>query len=262
MTLVEIAPAVALEATVWGEGDPVVFISTALTPDESLPVAKEAALESGWRKVFYHRRGYGGSSRAPDKGSIAGEAMDCLALMWALGIERAHLVGLSLSCAIALQAAAQHPERVLSLTLIEPPPTHASNAAEFTALSRQLMDIRSERGLAAALETFLGLPLGGEAVAVLEKDARTFFDSDLPALLDWQFSAEQFRRITCPVLYVRGTASGGLFAAVPEMIRELLPHARRAAIEGAGHSLELARVPLVAEALAAFLREQAENQMG
>jgi hypothetical protein len=44
-------------------------------------------------------------------------------------------------------------------------------------------------------------------VAQSERDADTFFATDLPALLDWRFGAAEARRISQPVVYVGGSHS-------------------------------------------------------
>jgi pimeloyl-ACP methyl ester carboxylesterase len=106
---------VRLEVLDWGTGEPVVFIQTALMADELGPVATDPALDD-YRKVVYHRRGYAGSSPVDGPGSIPRDAADCAALLAELDIDRAHVVGLSFSSAIALQLASDCPERARSLT--------------------------------------------------------------------------------------------------------------------------------------------------
>lgn len=91
-----------LEVAVRGAGDPLVFIQTALVADELRPVAGDPTLGDS-RTVVYHRRGYAGSSPAEGQGSIVRDAPDCEALLAELEIDRAHVVGLSFSGAIALQ---------------------------------------------------------------------------------------------------------------------------------------------------------------
>ncbi len=76
-------PGAELEVAQWGAGEPVVFIQTALTADELLPVATDPALAS-YRKVLYHRRGYEGSSAVAGPGSVRRDAEDCAALLDAL----------------------------------------------------------------------------------------------------------------------------------------------------------------------------------
>lgn len=129
MELVSIGDAV-LAVQDSGTGEPVVFIQTALTADELLPPAHQPSLEP-YRRVLYHRRGYGSSSAVSGEPSIVGDAQDCRALLAALDIERAHVVGVSYSAAVALQLAREAPGTVGSLVLIEPPPVHGVSDQEF-----------------------------------------------------------------------------------------------------------------------------------
>ena len=258
-------PGADLEVARWGAGEPVVFIQTALTADELQPLAEAPALEDGCRKVLYHRRGYEGSSATAGPGSIARDAQDCVALLGALGISRAHVVGVSYSGAVALQLAADAPTLVHSLTLIEPPPIHVARAPEFRAANQQLLQVRRDHGPLVALDDFLTRLVGADwraemeallpgSVAQMEYDAITFFDTDVPALLDWQFGDAEIRRVACPVLHVGGTDSGPWFAEVRKLVRDWFPDADDVVIEGADHSLALTHVAEVAAAVRPFLR--------
>lgn len=253
-----------LEYEVSGSGEPVVFVQTALTADELLPLAKESALE-GYRRILYHRRGYAGSSPIDGPGSITRDAADCRALLAAIGVERAHIVGLSYSGAVALQLAAEAPDCTHSLILLEPPPVHTPSAPEFRAANDRLIHRRQDATPAAALDEFLTLVIGAgwrETVEAhvpgsaqqMERDVVTFFDTDLPALLDWQFGSEVARRITCPVLYLGGTESGPWFAEVRELFLNWLPQAEDIVIDGADHLLADTHPAEIAEAMAAFMR--------
>lgn len=252
-----------LEVFDWGSGEPVVFIQTALTADELRPLSTDRALE-GYRKVLYHRRGYAGSSSIEGPGSIARDATDCAALLTELDIDQAHVVGLSFSGAIALQLASDVPERVRSLTLIEPPPVHTPSSNEFRAINDRLTATRQTRGHQAALDEFLTLLIGPTWEQVTERwlpgsarqmrqDARTFFDTDLPALLAWRFGHGDASRIRCPVLYVGGTDSGTWFAEVRELMRAWLAEMEDITIEGADHSLAVTHATGISEVLATFL---------
>jgi pimeloyl-ACP methyl ester carboxylesterase len=92
------------------------------------------------------------------------------------------------------------------------------------------------------------------AAEQVERDTVTFFDTDLPALLDWRFGPTDARQITCPVLHVGGTDSGSWFAEVRELVSSWLPQAEDIVVDGADHSLALTHASEVAEALAAFMR--------
>ncbi len=256
-----------LDVRDWGAGEPIVFVQTALTADELLPVAQRSALDRGYRKVVYHRRGYGGSSAVAGPGSVVRDAADCRALLDALGIDRAHIVGVSYSAAVALQVAANALERVHTLVLLEPPPVHTPSAGEFRAASERLVATRRRHGPVVALDQFLSIVIGPDwrdvterqlpgSAQQMEQDDATFFDTDLPALLRWRFGPDDAGRISCPVLHVGGADSGKWFAEVRTLMLEWFPHADDVVIAGADHSLALTHSREVAHAIAAFTRDR------
>jgi pimeloyl-ACP methyl ester carboxylesterase len=255
-----------LEAQVRGSGEPVVLIQTAVTADEFLPLAVQPDLADGYQVIVYHRRGYGGSSPVDGPGSMERDARDCEHLLDALGIEKAHVFGGSYSGAVALQLAASAPARVHTLCLAEPPPMHTSKADEFRSVNAQLTDYYRQHGSAAAIDYFLTHLMGSAwrtdiepnlpgGAAQVERDAETFFATDIPALLAWRFGAEDAERITQPVLYVGGTDSGPWFAEVRELILHWLPRAQDVMLAGADHSLALTHAPQLGAALTAFLSD-------
>lgn len=121
---------VDLELEMLGEGEPVVVIQTALTADELRPLAQQIALSGGYQVIHYHRRGYAGKRPLLRPGSVAADAADCRALMEALNVEPAHVVGVSYSAAIALTLASTAPETVRTLTVMEPPPVGVPSAPQ------------------------------------------------------------------------------------------------------------------------------------
>lgn len=256
---------VHLEVLDAGSGEPVVFIQTALVADELAPLADR--LRDQFRTIVYHRRGYAGSTptATAEQGSISRDAADCRFLLDALRVRRTHIVGLSYSGAVAMQLAADAAENVQSLTLIEPPPVHVESATEFRAANERLFAARHTRGLEAALEEFLTLIIGPDWRTDMERhvpgsaeqtsrDARTFFDVDLPALLAWQFSAQDAHRIKSPVLQVSGTDSGPWFAEVRRLILDWFPDIEDVVVNGADHSLAITHADQVAAAIIPFLR--------
>ncbi|MGW5878674.1 alpha/beta fold hydrolase [Nocardiopsis terrae] len=251
-----------LETADWGLGEPLVFVQTALSADEFRPLAEDNALRDGYRKVLYHRRGYAGSAPARGAGSIERDARDCAALMESLGIERAHVLGGSYAGAVALRLAVDSPGRVHSLVLLEPPPTITSRAPEFRVLVERLIRAGEERGPSAVLPEFLSSfgwdpgspdPLGPGSSRQMEQDAGTFFGTDLPALLDWRFGADDARRVRCPVLHVGGAESGPYFAGVREVVRRWFPEAEDVVIPDSGHAMACTHPAAVGAAVASFL---------
>ncbi|HET6616822.1 MAG TPA: alpha/beta hydrolase [Gemmatimonadota bacterium] len=104
-----------------GSGTPIVFAPDWAHDTGSwfrfLPLVRE----EGRRLVRYDLRGQG-RSEVPADGdySLAAHRADLLRLLDGLGIDRAHLVGSGLGAGIVLGIALEHPERVLSVTAIDP----------------------------------------------------------------------------------------------------------------------------------------------
>lgn len=252
-----------LAVTDLGAGDVLLLVQTALTADELLPVAREPAL-AGWRRIAFHRRGYDASAPALDPPTVRDDAADCIALLDALEVPAAHLLGFSYSTAVVLEVAATWPDRVSSVVLVEPPPVHTAFADEFAEVNAELAGLFAREGAAVALDTFLSRFLGADwrpateaalpgSVAQMERDAATFFEHDMPALLAWGFDAQRAGRIRCPVLHVAADGSGPWFAASRDLALRWLPHAVRAEVAAADHGLMLTHPADVAAAVAGFL---------
>ena len=245
MTSVEVGEG-CLEVEVMGRGEPVLVVQTALTADELRPVSQQIARSGDYQVFHCHRRGYAGSSPIRRQGSVRADATDAGALIRAMDAGPLHLVGVSYSAAVALSLACWAPELVQTLTVVEPPPVGTPSAAEFRRANRELLGIDERFGSRAALDHFMTTLVGGEwraaserespgSVGAMERDAPTFFGSDIPALLSWGFDATDAARIGCPVLCVGGSESGSWFVEMREEVVRLLPHPEEATVEGAGH---------------------------
>src|SRR5215510_7119226 len=204
-----------------GAGEPVILIHGSVVADSFLPLMEQHALNSHFRLVRYHRRGYIGSTHSPPPVSIADQAHDCVELMRQLGIDRAHLVGHSYGGVIALMTALEEPALVHTLSLLEPAliglvPSGATLGA---ALAPAFMKYQSGDKL-EALDIFLGLVSGEgyraeleqaipEALSTAAADASTLFDIEIPAIQEFwgTFSREKAMSIKQPALVMTGTAS-------------------------------------------------------
>jgi pimeloyl-ACP methyl ester carboxylesterase len=219
---------VQLDYEVRGVGDPVILVHAGVFGDWFKPLMEEPALNARYRLVRYHRAGYRGSSHMGGPVSIADHARHLRALMGHLGIDRAHIVGHSSSGNIALQLALDAPDKVHSLALLEPAliavSTGEGEAGQPIGSALQFGPVlqRYRAGdKAGAVDAFLQGVAGptyradldnvlpgafGSAVA----DADTFFGQELPAVTQWQFSRDDARRITQPVLAVLGARSSDI----------------------------------------------------
>jgi pimeloyl-ACP methyl ester carboxylesterase len=107
--------AAGVHVTVWGEGEPAVFVHGSFASGTDT-WREQRALADAYRLLLIDRRGFGAS---PPDGRVDFER-DADDVSELLG-DGAHLVGHSYGGVVSLLAAAQTPESVRSLTLIEPP---------------------------------------------------------------------------------------------------------------------------------------------
>ena len=107
--------AVGLNVTIWGTGDPAVFVHGSFGRGEKT-WKEQRPLADSHRLLLLDRRGFGGS---PGDGEVDfdRDADDVATLL----DEDSHLVGHSYGGIVSLLAAARRPEAVRSLTVIEPP---------------------------------------------------------------------------------------------------------------------------------------------
>ncbi len=232
-----------------GDGEPVVFVHGG-GGDECFAVLAEPALTERHRLVHYHRRGWGESERTGLPLSIEAQAQDCHAVVQQLGIDRAHMVGLSYGGTILLQFAVDYPDDVHTLTVMEPGLPQVMEASpEFQELTAAVTPLLENGEAAEAIDTFFRGICGQEYAAAFDRtlpagwferwveDAETLFPHDAPALDAWEFTEEDAARIDAPVLNVRGADTAPFFEEIHETVQSWIPHAERAVLPDATHCM-------------------------
>lgn len=197
--------------------------------------------------------GYGGTAPWGGRGPfrLAHEAQIVCALLGRAG-GRAHLAGHSFGGAVALHVARMRPDLLRSLTVIEPVAFHLLRAHEEIALA-EISEVAA--GVARALAS--GDYLGGMARFVdywsgpgawngVPDEKRIGFAVrlakvalDFEATLNEPAALQDFAAMTCPTLVVQGSRSPLPARRICEHLARVLPNARLARIEGAGHMLPL-----------------------
>jgi 3-oxoadipate enol-lactonase len=131
-----------------GAGPPLILIH-ALGVDHRMWERQFPSLDAACTVYTYDVRGHGQSDIPPGPYNLTDFAEDLVGLMDALGLEQAHLTGVSMGGMVAQQIAVSWPDRVRSLVL-------ADTASEFNQETRRQFAERAriaeERGIAPLVE--------------------------------------------------------------------------------------------------------------
>jgi pimeloyl-ACP methyl ester carboxylesterase len=252
-----------LEYEILGSGEPVLLIHGVLVADAFRPLVEEDSLAGRYKLIVYHRRGAAGSDGVTSPFTIKDQAADARALLEELGIKRAHVAGHSYGAAIALQLAADAPEVVHTLALLEAPSVMVPSAAQVVQAMEPVGQRFASGDKEGAADDFLSAMGGAGYREPLDRllpgsfeqavaDADALFTVEFPALGEWSFSAEDAKRIDAPVLRVQGENSIPWFGESDALLAEWLPNSERSTIPGVGHFLQMVDPRPVAESLATF----------
>jgi pimeloyl-ACP methyl ester carboxylesterase len=220
------------------------------------------AIAGRLRLVAPDARGHGESGRPPDSYAPADFVADALAVLDAAGIARATVVGHSMGGLHSIHLAAQHPDLVQALVIVDASPEPMPAGSE---RARRLLTERPARFAdRAEARAYLERTSAGYTDAVYRNRLQFAFREDDGGLV-WRSDAEALERIMrarvaaedrwaalreihCPTLVVRGTRSNVLSDdAAQRMVRELAD-ARLLELD-AGHNVALERTHELADAV-------------
>lgn len=125
----------------------VLLVANSLMANGSMWDWNLPALADRYRVLRYDKRGHGQSGVSPGPYTIAQLADDAVGLLDALGIEKAHFMGLSIGGMIGQQLGVRYPERVHSLSL-------CNSASEMPprSLWEERFEIARTQGIAGLVE--------------------------------------------------------------------------------------------------------------
>jgi 3-oxoadipate enol-lactonase len=250
-----------------GAGDPVVLLHGGAI-DHRMWDEEFASLAGRRRVVRYDMRGHG-LSKSPF--GTYSHREDLAALLGHLGIERAHLVGLSLGCRVAVDFAISNPQAVLSLVLCSP----GVSGYDFNAPEEQdyLTKIRAAWGAAdfeQAAEEFVRAWADGPhrspdqiSAAVREKVKRMAVetvrpDRDLGSGVELDPPAwGRLGEVSRPTLAILGALDmPGIHEIVSRMGDEV-PNCTVETVSGVAHMVNLERPDEFNRLVSEFLEEHA-----
>ncbi|MFD7904035.1 alpha/beta fold hydrolase [Kitasatospora sp. NPDC059747] len=172
-----------------------------------------------------------------------------------LGLHRVHLVGVSYGGWLALNQAIHAPERLATVTALDPGGIEKVPARFYAHMTAGLFGMLAPRCLRPALGRLLANPALAappEMIAPLMLGMRTYKPAARPAARP--FTDDELRSVTLPALVLIGRRSALLRPRrVHERVTALIPGVRAEIVDKAGHGLNLERPELVNERLLDFI---------
>lgn len=201
------------------------------------------------------------------------DADDLVALLDALAVRSAHLVGASIGGVAALFVAVEHPDRVQSLVLAEPPVLRWARDVPGgnELLTRFLEEAYEPAGASfrsgdseAAMALLIDAFVGPGAFRGLPQRKR---DRVMRGSRDWaaqtmsqdafaELSREQVRRIGAPVLLLSGERTTPLHALIDDELERELPLCERLVVPDASHDMWADAPQVCRDAALRFLRHR------
>lgn len=216
--------------------------------------------------------------RLPLAYTLTDMAADGIALLDALGIGRAHVVGASMGGMIAQLMAAGWPDRIASLTSIMSSSGAPDVPGPTAEVRRALLRRRPKPGERDAairggieIMRLLSYPDPARDEAMLAEMAAAAFDRNydpaggrrqLLAILADGSRVERLGRIEAPTLVIHGEADPLIPVAAAEDLVRRIPGARLERIARMAHDLPPAQLPLLAGLIVDHAREAAPMPAG
>jgi 3-oxoadipate enol-lactonase/4-carboxymuconolactone decarboxylase len=213
-----------------------------------------AALARTRRVIRMDLRGHGLTGTVAGAASMSDLARDAVAVLDALGIRQAHVVGLSIGGRIAQQLAAEAPERVASLVLMD-------TAAEFPPPEgwQQRIDIVAAQGMKGLVDTVMPRWVVDQSLASSHGLRRMLLSTDpdgyaaaAAALRDARAS-HVAGRIGCPTTVIVGDRDIATPPAAAEALRDMIPGATLVVVPEGAHIPTFEREQPITEAVMAHL---------
>jgi 3-oxoadipate enol-lactonase len=249
-----------------GAGPPIVFIHAAIVDHRAWDRMVPGILAAGYRAVRYDTRGWGRSSTEDVPFS---NRADLIAVVDALGLGRAALVGNSRGGHIAIDTAIEFPGRISALVAVgadiggfEPEPT-ADERALFEEMDR--LEAAGDGEAIAALDVRVwvdgpGQPAGRAAPAIRDAVVETdralhaaghVFGRPIPLTPP---ANERLAALVCPTLAVAGALDVSDTLATLRRLREAAPAVKTAVVPGVAHLVGMEAPGELTRLLMGFLR--------
>ena len=232
---------------IFGQGDPLILL-IGLSSDQTNWRQQTTFFKKFYRTITLDNRGWGKSDKPPGPYTIKMMADDTLGLMNYLGIEKAHILGVSMGGMIAQELAINYPERVnkliLGCTFARMDETSGFSpeiSKELKVFGNSSRDDASRQRLAISIidssfnkgsTRIILLPLMKIAI---KSSPLNGFEEQLDALLAHD-AEDRLGRITASTLVIVGTEDRVVKPASSDVIANLVPKSKLIKLKGGSHA--------------------------
>tara|TARA_R110001592_G_scaffold116059_1_gene316993 strand:- start:131245 stop:132039 length:795 start_codon:yes stop_codon:yes gene_type:complete len=242
-----------------GQGEPVILLhGLGISREDWQPQIKY--LSQHYRVIAPDFRGHGESEKPDTNYSIPIHAADISALMDKLGLGAAHIVGLSMGGMVAFQLAADSPERLLSMTIVNSGPALPNDTfAAKKMLWMRLLLIhlfgmkRFGRKVAENMFASDGHDHLIESLAAqIASNPKKIYLRNLKSLFGWSV-LPQLSTIKTPTLMLTGDKDYSP-VAIKQIIVDAMQNAKLVVIKDSGHGTPIEKPEETNAAIEAFIR--------
>ena len=229
-----------------GSGDPLLLIQGLSGNHLHWGEPFLSRLEPAFEAISYDHRGIGRSEPAPAGFTIGDLADDAVALLDALELPGAHVMGVSMGGMVAQELALRHPDRVRTLTLGCTYAGGEGSVLTDPAIIQRLTQLFLSGRIGEAMQEGYRINVSAQYAADpshIEPFKR--IAAELPATLEIMLAQAQavqghdtslrLSQIRMPTLVVHGTEDQMLPVANAHAIAARIPDARLEILEGVGH---------------------------
>lgn len=226
-----------------GDGPDVVVLLHGLGGSRTAWEPQLHALATTFRAVAWDLPGYGATAPLPGPVTFGGLADAVVALLDALEVERAHVVGWSLGGMVALHTALEHPDRVDRLVLVATSPAFGIDGTdpdEWRRLRLSRLDAgETPADMASAVLTSVAAPALTEAALHAQVAAMARVPADglraFIELLPTHDVRARLVEVRSPTLVVVGALDHETPPAYAEALATGIPDAHLRVLDGVGH---------------------------
>lgn len=233
---------VQLQARIDGREGPWVVLMHALGANLTLWDDTARHLSDRYRVLRFDLRGHGGSDAPVGAYTMTRLADDAVALMDALDIGQAHVCGVSVGGMVAQTLGVRHPDRLLSLTLVDTIDHTPMEAHPMWANRIGQAEAHGMAGLApSTMERWLTQPFRAQHPDQVERINRMLLATPVQgyvgvaqAIVAFDL-ADAIGRIHCPTLVVTGDKDEGAPVSMAQSIAQKIHGAKLEVLPDAAH---------------------------